>query len=270
MTIKTELPTEKEIREAVRARYAGIALKFDAYSADCCGSQSDCCNGSETEALAEKLGYSQDELSIVPPGSNLGLGCGNPIAFAHLKGGETVLDLGSGAGFDCFLAAKAVGEMGRVIGVDMTYEMLDKARHNAQRGGYRNVDFRLGEIEHLPIADNSVDQIISNCVINLVPDKAQVFRECFRVLRIGGRLSISDVVTSFPLPDDVRRDLALHAGCLAGATLLSELEAFLAQAGFSEVKIEPKDQSREFIKEWAPDRKLEEFVTSALIQAVKR
>ena len=268
MTTETKLPTEKDIREAVRARYADIALKSDEPSESCCGAEA-ACNMHETEAWAGKLGYSQNELSIVPDGSNLGLGCGNPVAFAQLKGGETVLDLGSGAGFDCFLAAKAVGETGRVIGVDMTYEMLAKARHNAERGAYKNVEFRLGEIEYLPVADDSINLIISNCVINLVPNKAQVFKECFRVLRRGGRLSISDVVTSFPLSEDVRRDLALHAGCLAGATLLSELEKILAAAGFSEIKIEPKEQSRDFIKEWAPDRKLEDFVTSALIQAVK-
>ncbi len=222
-----------------------------------------------TEDYSTALGYSAKEQAAVPEGSNLGLGCGNPIAAAKVQPGQTVLDLGSGAGFDCFLAAAEVGATGRVIGVDMTADMLVKARRNAEKGGYANVEFRLGEIEHLPLADASVDVIISNCVINLSPDKPQVFREAFRVLKRGGRLCISDVVTGAPLSEQVRRNLDLHCGCLAGASVVSELQAALTEAGFSAVKIQPKDESREFIKEWAPGLQLEEVVVSALIEAAK-
>jgi arsenite methyltransferase len=205
----------------------------------------------------------------VPAGSNLGLGCGNPLAAARLQAGFTVLDLGSGAGFDCFLAAAEVGPAGQVIGVDMTADMVLKARRNARTGQYANVEFRLGEIEFLPVANASVDVIISNCVINLSPNKPQVFREAFRVLKTGGRLCISDLVTGAPLPEETRQDVALHCGCLAGASVVEDLKAALAAAGFSGVTIQPKDESREFIKEWAPGLQLEEVIVSALIEAVK-
>ncbi len=208
-------------------------------------------------------------MAAVPEGSDLGLGCGTPLASAALQPGEVVLDLGSGAGFDCFLAAREVGPSGKVIGVDMTIDMIVKARRNATAGNYRQVEFRLGEIEHLPLADASVDVVISNCVINLSPDKPQVFREAARVLRRGGRLAISDVVTPIELPDEIKHDLALHTGCLAGASLMSELQATLEGCGFEKIRIAPKAESREFIKDWAPGLKLEEYVVSAVIQAVK-
>lgn len=205
----------------------------------------------------------------MPAGADLGLGCGNPQAIAALQPGETVLDLGSGAGFDCFLAVRQVGPTGQVIGVDMTSEMVAKARENVEKAGYGNVEFRLGEIEHLPVADASVDVIISNCVINLSPDKLQVFREAFRVLRPGGRLAISDIVTTAPLPEEVRRDLALYAGCIAGAATTTKLEAMLRESGFEHIRIQPKDESRQFIREWAPGRNIEDYVASASIEAMK-
>jgi ubiquinone/menaquinone biosynthesis C-methylase UbiE len=216
-----------------------------------------------------QIGYSPEEVQAVPVGADLGLGCGNPQAIAALQPGETVLDLGSGAGFDCFLAVRQVGPTGQVIGVDMTAEMVAKAREHAGEAGYFNVEFRLGEIEHLPVADASVDVIISNCVINLSPDKPMVFREAFRVLKPGGRLAISDIVTTAPLPEEVRNDLALYAGCIAGAATIAELEAMLRESGFDNIRIQPKDESRRFIREWAPGRKIEDYIASASIEAVK-
>ncbi|MDZ7802697.1 arsenite methyltransferase [Thiohalophilus sp.] len=252
------------IRSTVREAYASVAEG----GSGCCSGDNGC--GSQPESVAsQRLGYSDEELDAAPDGADLGLGCGNPQAIAALQAGETVLDLGSGAGFDCFLAARAVGDSGRVIGVDMTPEMLAKARENARKGGYRNLDFRLGEIEHLPLADASVEVIISNCVINLSPDKAQVFREAYRVLRPGGRLAISDVVATAELPEAVRRDLALYTGCMAGASSIDELERTLREAGFEAVRIAPKDESREFIRDWAPGRGVEAYVASAVIEASK-
>ncbi len=199
----------------------------------------------------------------------MGLGCGNPRAIASLRTGETVLDLGSGGGFDAFLAAAEVGRDGMVIGVDMTPAMISKARGNAAAGNYGNVEFRLGEIEHLPVADASVDVIISNCVINLSPDKSQVFRDAYRVLKPGGRLAISDVVASTELPESIKSDMTLHSACIAGASTVEEIADLLAQAGFIAVNITPKDESREFIKDWAPGRNIEDYVLSADIQAHK-
>jgi SAM-dependent methyltransferase len=215
------------------------------------------------------LGYSDDDLAAVPDGADLGLGCGNPGAIAAMQAGETVLDLGSGAGFDAFLAARAVGPNGRVIGVDMTPEMVSKARANAETGSYDNVEFRLGEIEHLPVADGIVDVIISNCVINLSPDKTAVFADAYRVLRPGGRLAISDVVASAELPDEISSDLALYSGCVAGASRISELRSMLLDAGFEDVVIAPKDESKAFIEQWAPGRSVTDYVVSATIEAVK-
>ena len=222
---------------------------------------------------SSQLGYSAEELNAIPEGANLGLGCGNPQAIAALKEGETVLDLGSGAGFDCFLAARQVGETGQVLGVDMTHEMRAKARENAREFGAEtgagNVSFRLGEIEHLPVADASVNAIISNCVINLSPDKPAVYAEAFRVLKPGGRLAISDIVVTAPLPEDIRNDMALYTGCVAGASTLEEVEALLEDAGFEQRSLTPKGESREFIRDWVPGKPLENYVVSASIQAVK-
>jgi len=259
----TELSPDA-LRSAVRDAYGEIAMNEDG---SCCApSAVPCCTDG---SVSLELGYSSDDLSAVPAGADLGLGCGNPGAIAALQPGETVLDLGSGAGFDAFLAARAVGPTGRVIGVDMTPAMVAKARANAEAGDYAHVEFRLGEIEHLPVADGTVDVIISNCVVNLSPDKPAVFREAFRVLRPGGRLAISDVVAFAELPEDVRSDLALYSGCMAGASLISELTAVMADAGFANVEIAPKDESRSFIERWAPGRDLTEYVVSATIAAVK-
>ena len=247
------------LRAEVRAAYGVVAR---AEGNGCCGSQ-------PAAIAGERIGYSAAELAAAPEGAHLGLGCGNPQAIAALQPGETVLDLGSGAGFDAFLAAAAVGKTGRVIGVDMTADMISKARANATKAGHNNVEFRLGEIEALPVADATVDVILSNCVINLSPDKARVFREAFRVLKPGGRLAISDVVASNDLPDDLRRDLHLYSCCIGGAAPVAELETLLAAAGFADIRIAPKDESREFIRDWAPGRGVENFVVSAAIEAVK-
>jgi arsenite methyltransferase len=248
-----------EIKEMVRARYGGIAG----------GSVSSCCGASTVSEQAHQMGYSADELAAVPEGANLGLGCGNPQAIAAIKPGEVVIDLGAGAGFDCLLAARQVGISGNVIGVDMTHEMLKKARENADKVGATNVEFRLGELEHLPVADNTADVILSNCVINLVPDKAQVFREAFRVLKPGGRLAISDVVNTKPLTPDLATDRALLCGCVAGAAPASEIEVWLQAAGFREVRVTVKPESRDIVASWAPGRGIEEFVASAIIEARK-
>lgn len=267
-------PDSETLRAAVRARYGEIALgtaTAGENSGGCCSPSSDhpaggCCNA---DAQARTLGYSQAEIENVPAGANLGLGCGNPVALASLQPGQTVLDLGAGAGFDAFLAARAVGPTGRVIGVDMTPEMVAKARANARKGGYTQVEFRLGEIEALPVADASVDVILSNCVINLCPDKRPVYREAFRVLRPGGRLAVSDVVARAELPDDVKRDLALHSGCLAGATLQSELIALLQEAGFTDIAVRPKGNSDEVIGSWEAKRGFEQQVFAAEVTATR-
>src|SRR5499427_1949854 len=215
------------IREEVRRRYGATAR----------GESSSCGEGSCTSTSADRLGYSTEESAIAPEAANLGFGCGNPLAIASLQPGQTVLDLGSGAGFDCFLAARAVGPSGRVIGVDMTHEMLSKARENAEKNGFTNVEFRLGEIEALPVADSSIDVIISNCVINLSPDKPAVFAEAFRVLKSGGRLAISDAVALKPVPETLAESVGAHASCISGATELGRLEAMLTAAGFSGIQI---------------------------------
>ena len=249
-----------EIRQAVHDLYSQAANNG-------CGG-STCCSGSKPE-LAEHMGYSPDELKAVPTGANLGFGCGNPQAIAALKSGETVLDLGSGAGFDCFLAARQVGESGQVIGVDMTPEMLSKARANASNNGFLNVEFRLGEIEHLPVADNSIDVILSNCVINLSTDKPRVFEEAFRVLKPGGRLALSDIVALSELPEHLRDDLSLHAECMAGATPVAELAKMLQTAGFENVRIAPKDKSKNILEKWTKNKSLHEIIVSAAIEAIK-
>ena len=260
-----------EIRQNVRNSYSEVAEASN--SGDCCGEQASCCGVSSDAAIntlvSTRLGYSETDLASVPQGADMGLGCGNPRAIASIRPGETVLDLGSGGGFDCFLAATETGDDGHVIGVDMTPEMISKARNNADRGQYSHVEFRLGEIENLPVANDSVDVIISNCVINLSPDKKRVFSEAFRVLREGGRLAISDVVASIELPQAIRDDLQLYSGCMAGASHIDELEQILGDSGFTDIRIVPKDESRDFIKDWAPGRGVEEYVVSATIEAVK-
>ena len=255
-----------DLREAVRDAYAKVA---EGTVSGCCEEETGCCGSDDRGSASGRLGYSEAEMTSVPDGSNLGLGCGNPQAIADLKPGETVLDLGSGAGFDCFLASQAVGETGEVIGVDMTPEMIRKARGNAEKAGTENVTFRLGEIEHLPVADDSVDVILSNCVINLSPEKAQVFREAFRVLKPGGRLAISDIVATARLPEPVVEDLRMYTGCMAGAEAISDLEAMLEAVGFVDVQIQPKDESKAMIRDWAPGSRVEDYVVSATIEGVK-
>ena len=225
---------KEEIKKAVRDGYAKIAKQDNS----CCRPVNSCCGGTNlAQSISKSIGYTDEELKEVPEGANLGLGCGNPVALASLREGETVLDLGSGAGFDCFLAADQVGERGRVIGVDMTPEMIDRARENARKGNYTNVEFRLGEIENLPAADNSVDIVISNCVINLAPDKRRVFAEAFRVLKPGGRLMISDMVLLKELPDFIKNSIAAYIGCLSGAIKRDEYIGDIKAAGFQEVNI---------------------------------
>lgn len=263
---------KEEIREAVRENYGKVALAAGAGCGCAPRGPARCCApGPAPSALeaAAALGYSAEDVSAAPKESNLGLGCGNPHAIAGLKAGETVLDLGSGAGFDCFLAARAVGESGRVIGVDMTPEMVAKARANARQVKAANVEFRLGEIEALPVADASVDAILSNCVINLSPEKDRVFREAFRVLRKGGRLAVSDIVAVAELPPALREDVGLLTGCVAGASSVDEVRRLLAEAGFEDVRVTPSAESRELVGAWLPGRKIGDYVASATIEAVK-
>ena len=225
---------KEEIKKVVREGYAKIAKQ----DSSCCSPVSSCCGGADlAQGISQKIGYTDEELKAVPEGANLGLGCGNPVALASLKEGETVLDLGSGAGFDCFLAAGKVGEPGRIIGVDMTPEMIEKARENARKGSYSNVEFRLGEIENLPVADNSVDVVISNCVINLAPDKQRIFAEAYRVLKPGGRLMISDLVLLKELPDLIKNSVEGYIGCLSGAIMKDEYMDAVEAAGFQGVEI---------------------------------
>jgi len=257
------LETKDGIRNTVREHYGKVA---ESNGTVACAPG--CCTPNASMS-SSALGYSSDELSSVPEGADMGLGCGNPQAIAALRAGETVLDLGSGGGFDCFLAAKQVGARGAVIGVDMTPQMVTKARDNARKVGATNVEFRLGEIERLPVGDNTVDVIISNCVINLSPSKPDVFREAFRVLKVGGRLAISDVVATAPIPERFRSSAAALSGCIGGAAELSELESMLTDAGFDEIRIRPRDESKSFIKDWMPGAGIENYVVSATIEARK-
>ena len=259
--------TTDEIRNSVRENYAAVALS----NSGCLPSEveSGCCGTDLSESRALGVGYSEAELAAVPDDSNMGLGCGNPTAIAGLKAGQTVLDLGAGGGFDCFLAAQKVGPSGLVIGVDMTPDMIDKARRNAEKVEVDNVEFRLGEIEHLPVADNSVDVIISNCVINLSPDKAAVYRDAFRVLRSGGRLVISDVVARVQLPEELTNDLRLISGCVGGAATVEEITGWLEADGYADISITFKEEVAETIDTWVPGRKLSDHVGSATIEASK-
>jgi arsenite methyltransferase len=223
---------DQDVKKVVTERYGRVARE----ASSCCCSSS-CCGSAKPQEIGKKIGYSEEELAFAPQGSNLGLGCGNPIALASIREGETVLDLGSGAGFDCFLAAKKVGLKGKVIGVDMTEEMVERARANATAGGHKNVEFRLGEIEKLPIEDGSIDLVISNCVINLVPDKRAAFREAHRALRPGGRLMVSDIVLLGELPKFIRESVEALVACVAGAALREDYLDSIRSAGFEEVRV---------------------------------
>ena len=267
---KAESAAKKDnFRDEIRQSYAKVANAMSAQD----GPAASCCGTSDDEAIntliSTRLGYSKAELDLAPAGADMGLGCGNPKAIAALKAGETVVDLGSGGGFDCFLASPEVGATGNVIGIDMTPDMISKARNNADKGNFENVEFRLGEIEHIPVADNSADVIISNCVINLSPDKSQVFKEAYRILNKGGRLAISDVVATIELPEEMRNDPLLIAGCMGNAALISDLENDLQNAGFSDIQIQPREESKEFIQDWAPGTNVTDYVLSATIEAVK-
>ena len=258
------------LRNAVREHYGSFAEN----NSSCCGpsaANNSCCGPTSYtfEEISLQLGYSEADVKQVPTGSNMGLGCGNPQAIASIREGETVLDLGSGGGFDAFLAAQQTGKTGKVIGVDMTPKMISLSRENAEKGGYEHVEFRLGEIEHLPVADQSVDVIISNCVINLSPEKQLVFNEAYRVLKKGGRLAISDVVATAPMPEEVLKDLELYSACVSGASTIDELENMLRTAGFTNIRISPKDESKEFIREWTSGASLVDFILSATIEATK-
>ncbi|MDD3140519.1 MAG: arsenite methyltransferase [Lachnospiraceae bacterium] len=264
MTRKKEV-----VRELIRKNYAEVALK-GAQGGCCCSSG--CCGTDTNVDISEstkRIGYSEDDINKVPLESNMGLGCGNPIAIAALKEGDNVLDLGSGGGFDCFLAREKVGDTGCVIGVDMTPEMIKLARENAEKSGYANIEFRLGEIEHLPVADASIDVIISNCVINLSLDKEKVFCEAHRVLKAGGKLSVSDVVATAELPEQIKDDLSMMAGCIAGAEYIENIKIMMHKAGFKDIKLTPKDNSKDIISSWVPNRNIEDFVASYIIEATK-
>jgi arsenite methyltransferase len=254
----------ESIREHVRSRYGDIAEN----SGGCCGSSgATCCGGGDD--YDQQLGYTVAEVAAAPAGSNLGLGCGNPLAIASIRPGETVLDLGAGAGFDCFLAARQLQGTGRVIGVDMTPAMVGKARANARKGGYGNVEFRLGEIEALPVPDHSVDLVLSNCVVNLSPEKPRVLREAYRVLKSGGRLAIADIVATQPLPESLRTQLNAIGACVGGAALVDELRAMLTDAGFTRIEIAVREESRALINQWTDDENAGKFVASAFITAQK-
>lgn len=279
--MKTNTPDSETLKAEVRRRYSSIASGETTLATSAANASTSCCGttpstptnksscGCNSDSQARTLGYSDADLAAVPEGSNLGLGCGNPVALASLQPGQTVLDLGSGAGFDSFLAQRAVGPTGRVIGVDMTVEMVSKARANAKNASYSNVEFRLGEIEALPVADSTVDVIISNCVINLCPDKRPVYSEAFRVLKPGGRIAVSDVVARTELSEKIQQDLALHSGCLAGATLESELKSILTEAGFTNISIRPKNNSDEVITSWEAKGGFESQVYAAEVTAQK-
>ena len=261
------MSSEEDIRDFIRKNYAEVAQK--GHEGDCCSGG--CCSGAPVNIIqiSQEIGYTEEDILSVPFEANMGLGCGNPTALASLKEGERVLDLGSGGGLDCFLARRQVGETGYVIGVDMTPEMVELARKNAKDSGVTNVEFRLGEIEHLPVADSSVDVIISNCVINLSQNKKQVFKEIFRVLKPGGRLSISDVVAIKQIPQNIKQDLGLIAGCIGGAEYVEEIRSMLQDAGFRNIRLEPKANSREIVKSWVLGKNIEDLVASYNIEAIK-
>ncbi|KAG4065831.1 hypothetical protein HA402_012509 [Bradysia odoriphaga] len=267
---KTVPSNNEDIKDAVRKAYADVAVKNSA--GEVAGNPLSCCGApKDTDVNYSKtLGYSEEEIGSILDGANMGLGCGNPTAIAALKSGETVVDLGSGGGFDCFLAARKVGASGRVIGVDMTPEMINKSRKNAIKNGLDKIaEFRLGEIEYLPVADGIVDVIISNCVLNLSTNKNQVYRESFRVLKSGGRLAISDVVATTEMPEAIKKDLELYNNCMAGATPITDLKEGLTAAGFVDIRVIVNEQSRQFIEKWSYDKGAENYVASASIEARK-
>jgi SAM-dependent methyltransferase len=273
-------PNEK-IRDTVRRGYAEIAKG----KSGCCSGSSPCCGSSSPDKLAEAIGYTMEELHVLPEGANMGLSCGNPTAIAGLKPGQVVLDLGSGGGFDVFIAADKIGPEGRAIGVDMTPEMLKKARSSTSKftenTGLSNVEFRLGEIEHLPVADSSIDVVISNCVINLSPDKQQVWNEIARVLKPGGKASISDLALKRPLPQEVLRSAAAIVSCVAGAVLIDETIIMAKQAGLIDIRIDQEAYSidlmancndplyREVRESLPPNGKLSDYIVSVNIAAFK-
>jgi len=256
----TREPSPEEQRGAVRERYGSLAR---AEEGGCCGESTD------GTASIERLGYDDEDATVAPEASDFSLGCGNPEAIADLEQGEDIIDLGSGGGFDCFLAADEVGDEGRVVGVDMTPEMVEKARANATESDFENVEFRLGEIESLPAADGSFDVVISNCVINLSPDKKRVFEEAYRVLRPGGRLAVSDVVRKGDVPDALVGDLDAVSACVAGAETPESVENYLNEAGFVDVEVTPESDSEEFIQDWDARTDPSEFIVSASITATK-
>lgn len=270
---------DDKIKNDVKRIYGKIASSdraiSDIQNSLCCltdnsSLENSCCGTTgNSNDISKQLGYSQDELNAVPEGSNLGLGCGNPQVIASIHEGETVLDLGSGAGFDAFLALDKVGVTGKVIGVDMTPEMINKANENAKKRNFINVEFKLGEIENLPLENNTVDVIISNCVINLSPDKSKVYGEAFRVLKNGGRLAISDIISKQPMTEEMKQDSGTYCACISGASSVSEIETMLKKSGFVDIKIEPKSDSSEFIKNWSDKFAGENYVVSASITALK-
>ncbi len=262
---------DKLIKDSVKERYGEIARSSEneAGGGSCCGDVIDPFDLIQPQSQSTMMGYSAEEIGSVPVDAVMGLGCGNPQAIAALRPGEVVLDLGSGAGFDSFLAARQVGESGKVIGIDMTPDMIKRAQENAAKGAFENVEFRLGEIEDMPVDDNSIDVILSNCVINLSPDKAAVYKEAYRVLKTGGRLAISDMVASGEIPQEIKNDMDLYSSCVAGALKVDELDQILNEAGFRNILITPKDESREFINKWTPGIPIEDYVLSATIEAVK-
>jgi SAM-dependent methyltransferase len=259
----------EDVKREVRTAYGRVAEANNQNKS--CGNPRSCCGVSAKldRGYLQELGYSQEELDSVPQGCNMGLGCGNPQAIASLKQGEIVLDLGAGGGFDVFLAAKQVGPKGKVYGVDMTPEMISKARGNASKNGYQNVEFLLGEIEHIPLPNDSIDVIISNCVVNLSTNKENVFNESFRVLKEGGRIAISDIIAHKPLPVEMMNNKELYCNCISGAMTIDELKNILSKAGFIHIVIESQENSRMFIKDWVPGSDAENYVASAKIKAVK-
>lgn len=260
-----------QVRQQVRDRYGKIA-RTETRGCGCGPSSGD--DGTLDEIKlsnthAELLGYAKDDTASVPEGSEMGLGCGNPTALASIRPGEVILDLGSGGGFDCFLAARQTGPEGRVIGIDMTPDMVSKARAHAVKGGYANVEFRLGEIEALPVPDRTADLIISNCVINLSPDKPRVYADAFRALKPGGRLAVSDIVALTDIPAELREDFAAYTGCVAGAASVEHQRDMLAAAGFTDIRVDVKESSRVFINDWLPGKRAGDYVASATITARK-